>query len=691
MNEDKRLSITVPLIGLSDEDEQQYLDGCVQQGADSVFLMAPCDNIVRSKRAVKYQHLSPKILEPVPNQRICDLPSIELAEQWAQQYRSLAPRYLEKGIEPYIWICHTIGHGGALSTKEEAPFQTIVGTKGQVADGCFCPLDQEFVDYQCQFLAKIAASGAPLILLDDDFRLNAHGPVDLSCFCPLHLEYYNNRFGTQFTREELVERIMANDPVARANFETMNSDIMLEFAGALEKAVHAVNPTTRLGLASCRLHFSVEAPEIRALVRRLAGNTRPYIRVFGAPYHVKNNPRVLGHTIEMARAFHDYVNDGEIEVSSEGDTYPHSRFFADKTITKAYLLASRCAGLRNMLYYSYPVSASPREEPVYIEAIQELSTIRKELDLCLTADAIAEGLAPVISIQNTRAIPLRKDMSSKELCWPDEPVALDPMTRFGIPLSNTANAETGSAPVLFAGWHGYNLPDQKIGKLLDRGAIIDAQAAQWLMARGHDIGLEEMIALPQPPTFELYDGPLSKQYRNEQIWQLCAGDPVFFSLKLKNDAQACSHFVDGETGEVSIGSARYEKNGRRIFVLGFDFFGTKAGMQTVFNLARQEQLRNAAQWLGVGCHVYNQDNLYLLAYKKEREKTLFLIKTGLDSLPTVQLYLKEKPVSDLRFLDQDGPVAGSVPYTVSPTEDGWILEITRKLHCGDFLMVQFKA
>lgn len=689
MDKDKRLTVTVPLIGMNEQWEERYLNDCVQMGADSVFLMAPYDNIVRSKKPVRCAMFSDAILPPVPEQRVCDLPSMELVSHWADVYRELAPKYRAAGMEPYFWLCHTIGHGGELSTKVKTPFQALVGTNGKEAHGCYCPLDSGFRQYLLDVLATLAAADIPLILLDDDFRINYHEPdVDIGCFCPLHIKRFNEEYGTQYSREELSNRVFNNIGNTRAQFMKSVGDSMLELAADMEKTVHSINPNTRLGLATAMIHYSTEGYEIRQLAKALAGPTWPYIRVFGAPYHVHNDPSQLGYTVDTAKHFAAHF-DNEVEIISEGDTFPHSRFFTNQTVLETYLLAARCAGIRNMLHYPFPFAASPDYEPIYVQTAQKLTPTMELLDRLLPEGMAAEGVAPVMSFHNFANVPLSERMTPWERAWPDEPIAVQMLTQYGIPTVPYRQEDT--QPVFLAGHNACDYTPQQIEALLDRGAILDATAAAWLLEKGHDIGLESIQALNFTPTFEQYcDCPFSSVYQDEQVWLLSSAEASFFRLQPKSGAMIAGYFIDGESGVRTPSCVAYSKGNRKVFVLGVDLYQGQGSLQVLNNVARGEQLRLVSGWLGACAYTENHAFLYTAAYRNENYRTICLVQTNMDPCREIDLYLHSKPAGPVMFYSRNGQLASdALTYTVTQNGRGYRLHLDHTMMLGDLLMLTY--
>ena len=455
----------------------------------------------------------------------------------------------------------------------------------------------------------------------------------------------------------------------------------------MEQAVHKVNPHTRLGLATGMMHYSSERYDIRQLAKTLAGPTRPYLRVFGAPYHAKNNPMQVGYIVDTAKHLADHLRGFNIEIIGEGDTYPHTRFFTNKTALQTYLLASRCSGMRNMLHYPFCFAASPDFETIYVDTVRKLRPAMQMLDHLLPPEQAALGIQPVLTFGNLKNVPITSGMTKRERVWPDEPLALKMLTQFGIP--TIPAGQESSQPVLLAGYNGYGYSDEVLEGLLNQGAIIDATAARWLLTRGIDIGLEAVERLDTVPAFEQYSGHFSCRYRDEQVWLLCPGDTPFFSLRPKKDAQVAGWYIGGTDGSRVPSCVSYSCGRRKIFTLGFDFFSVRGSFQAVSNVARAEQIRNVCRWLGADCFVESDEFLYVNAYGCADHRTICLVQTNTDPCHQILLYVKECPEGTICFYDQGGQCP--VTYTLTPVAQGYALQLERTMGPGDLLVLTYQV
>ncbi len=280
---------------------------------------------------------------------------IEHFRKYVPELARLGKFFREAGIESGIWLGHTIGHSASLSGKE-TPFTSIVGctVQGELTteNGVFCPLDPKFQAYISEICATLASSGLPLLMLDDDFRLGYHGKLRFGCFCPEHLKWLKKTTGLELTAPEAAEKFRSNLEIRRALCRN-NSESLLELAGRIGKAVHAVAPETRIGIASCSGLWTGDGVDVATLLNTFNQNgTRPFLRIGAAPFW----SRIADHTgmiVEYARLQASWVSDKDIEIFAEGDTFPHSTFYTPASSLSAYDLALSAAGFPGILSYQY--------------------------------------------------------------------------------------------------------------------------------------------------------------------------------------------------------------------------------------------------------------------------------------------------------------------------------------------------
>ncbi|MCD9025553.1 hypothetical protein [Cohnella silvisoli] len=588
-------SVTIPLVPFRERQWEDYLDILRKMKADRALLFAPLDNICRTPVKVKKSIVGDAMLEPLPRQETIDTPSLELYRVWSDLLRERIADLQALDIEPAFWLGHTIGHGGSLSAGGDAAFQQIVGPEGKEAAGCYCPLDKAFAGYIGEALAVMAESGVGLILLDDDFRLHTHKPdASVGCFCPLHLQAFQEKTGIRMEREQLIKQALQGKPneIRRAWLEVLGESL-LGFAQRIEQAVHAVNPAARIGLATGMTLWSNEGVDMLSLLQALAGPTQPFLRTIGAPYWAKE-PSQAGWVIELTRLQQSWAGRWGVELAAEGDTFPHTRYHCSSSMLHAYQQGLITAGFPGMIHYPVVYSPPPDHEPGYVALQEESAPYYAALSRFFPADYGDVGVTPVYRPNNFMHVAMPEDIGQSAATWPEEPVALRYLARLGIPVAY----EDNEGPVLLSGYGAAGLPDEELERLLDRGAILDATAAIWLAERGIDVGFRSSNA-GKAPRFESFSEEIfSGSYTGHLIWLLTSGEGIYRAFDVLEGATVISRFEGNGEDERYPAVFLYENGqGRRFCVMAFDFYQARNGVQLVYNYARQEQLTRCLAWV----------------------------------------------------------------------------------------------
>lgn len=127
-----------------------------------------------------------------------------------------------------------------------------------------------------------------MIMLDDDFRLSSFRSYDMGCFCPLHLKEFYRLIGEEIPRKKIKWLVYTGGRNKyRDAYMDMLKSTLLEFAKKVEKTVHNINKDIRISACLVPSLWDIEGTDGIEIARTFAGETQPYLRFFGAPYHDK--------------------------------------------------------------------------------------------------------------------------------------------------------------------------------------------------------------------------------------------------------------------------------------------------------------------------------------------------------------------------------------------------------------------
>jgi len=268
-------------------------------------------------------------------------PLMQKTEEFMERYRTLRDAVAHDGIHGGILIQSLINHGDRGQSNKNVPFQGITGSDGTTCKNCFCPMDKDFQDYTQEMITLMSKENPEFLLLDDDFRMSNHRPVSEGCFCDLHMNAFNTRFGHNMSREELGAILDSDDDQAeiRKQWDDILRDGLLEMCHVIRAAIDAVNPDIRGGICMTNTEFDHSVDMINAL----SGTVRPLVRIANANYMesaLHDSSGVLTRAIRWRR----YVPENA-EIICEGDTCPHHLYSTSATGLRHQIAASLIGGV----------------------------------------------------------------------------------------------------------------------------------------------------------------------------------------------------------------------------------------------------------------------------------------------------------------------------------------------------------
>ncbi len=567
-----------------------------------------------------------------------DFPAFDLNE-----LGNFVSEFKKNNIEVGIWV-EALGHGVVLThermVRAKESFTLIEGADGGKIEGSYCPMDPDFREAFKRGMMKLAKCHPDILMIDDDFRLNARSAYYMGCFCKLHLNEFYKKIGEVVPRSELEKLIFTGGKNKyRDAYMEVSAQSLLDFAKYIRSGIDEIDPSIRLGACTFFENWDYCGTDAIELAKAFAGNTKPFLRTTGAPYSVINK---VHEVIEDTRLQAKWCNENGVEVFGEGDVYPRPRYNVPAKKLEIFDIGLLADGrLDGNLKYMIDYNQKIDYELGYIERHNNNEGLRNEIK-AIFKDKTETGV---------RSINIMHKIKNWEL--PDKCVP-DIANTLTLAFKNTSRKllagnsipstlSENEYPVLLIGENARYINESD----LKNGAILDAVAAKILTEKGYDVGLKSITDI---------DG-VKGEYFPEFNDEMAVSNCLFKNVECKEGAEVLSTFTPNN----AVASYRYENGqGQRFFVLALDMYLSQPTVNYCNNYYRQEQLVNAIEWAGnkkLPVKILKNPDLYIQAAKNENSMSVLLINNFADEIikPEIQL---DRCYNKIKFVNCDGELVG---------------------------------
>ena len=392
---------------------------------------------------------------------------------YAERFARLRKLITNPEFKIGILIQQTIGMSATWNKNPNRtlPWQRTV-TMENAPSIRFCPLDPDFRKYIRTSVAGLFKSKPDFILFDDDTRLYIQKQVE--CFCPRHVEYFNKKYGTKYTPEEL-QTAMKNAPEGAEilhQFAEARRETLADYVKMVRDELDKVNPDaegiycTNSGHVNEMLHYA----------RAAAGKNKVIVRNATGGYLercVRDIVFKKGHGEAIA-----VMHKGEIDILlDESDTCPHSLFSKTAHTMNFHIIFGLLHGHNGgKLWISNTRFYAPEPVKKYPEVIGRNQGLYRELNRTLK-DVQWQGAQRSIPAPDKD---LRPDFPGRYyhiMDWESKMTGY-----FGLP--HRCEKATVKGIHMFVGEQIKHFSDAELERFLSDGCILDASAAIEMGKRG---------------------------------------------------------------------------------------------------------------------------------------------------------------------------------------------------------------
>ena len=510
-------------------------------------------------------------------------------------------RYLkELGFEVGAWIW-------TFWIKNNTRFRNMRSIRGTEISEFMCPSDSGFVSFAADYIKEIASCGVDIILFDDDFRYGFQAETP-ACLCDGHIKLINKITGESSTREELYEHIVTGKKNKfRDAFLQVNGDLFKGFAKMVRQAVDTVSPEIRVGFCACMSSWDADGTDAYEIAKILAGSTKPLVRLIGAPYWAAMNAwgNQLQDVIELHRMESSWTKNGEIEIMAEGDVYPRPRINCPASFLEGFDTAVRASGCTDgILKYGIDYVSAADYETGYARFHERNKDTYKAIHKMFdskqsTGVRVYESMKKISEM--TMPTTVNKTVNPQDMFFSK---AARVLAYNSIP---TVYEGEGVCGIVFDE-NARNMPLQA----LKNGLITDIAAAEILISRGVDVGIESITEEVTDAAFEYFSENGNRiQMMNARV----------YDIKLKEKAEILSYTETLSGKRIPVSYFYENADGNRFLVLNIN---TRCDNFNIFrHYARSRQLADAVLCFTgkrLPAYSYSNPQMYIQC-KTDGEKT----------------------------------------------------------------------
>lgn len=598
-------------------------------------------------------------------------PPLPLAEIRARAatLAQVIPRFKAIGVSAGINHLATIGHlDENLGDSLQEPWQRLVDYDGSVSRSCYCASDPRMREYVRDSYVALAGAGPDFLWVDDDLRLESHGPIRFACFCDRCLSQFSQRTGRAWDRESLVKAFRSGPGAERLTIRRQwldhNRTTLRDLLAVIRSAVDGEHPDIPLGLMTGEAAYSGYGFTAWAAAmsgpRRLPVKWRP-----GGGFYADDVPsELLGKAHSVGRQV-ALLPAAIGDVQYEHENFPYQRLKKSVTTFTLEIAAAIGAGCTGAAINCLGMGYDPIDE--YRPYFAGIRSRRGFYDAATATfgRSDCEGLWAAFTRDHFAAAKLDGDWFTASP-WGGRLRTFDELSAIGLP---PAYSREGGRVTVLDGDGCLEFTRDELLKLLAGGVIMDVPALQRLqemgleehvgfVARGRKDAdsIERFTADPINGRFDGWRRDCRPSFHGEPTWLLEPASPR---------ARPLSELIDFRAVTSGPVSGVFQNDlGGRVAVFGY------YPWRWLQSLAKASQLKSLARWLSrdaLPAYVTSFTKASLWCRRDPHGRPAMLLMNGsADPQETVSIHVRD--VARLEAVRADGrrellePHAADGPY-----------------------------
>lgn len=414
---------------------------------------------------------------------------------YVEAFRALQMCRKNQDIKIGILLQQTIGHNAVWNPAfdKELEWQRTVRSNGETSVR-FCPAGEEFRRYISEAVMALTREKPDFLIVDDDARLDIRADKGVcECFCPVHTALFNEKYGTDYTPEELREAVSSAEDHAPLLWQFIDaaSETLADYMRLLRQSADRIAP----GIPMMLCGNSGNAGKKGGWAKILAGENHPAMLRIGNGSYMENAPRAITQRF-AATAAQKFTEPADVLLLDEADTCPHNCYSKSARTMHLHIAVGLLNGLdgaklwiTDMRHYDPEITAP------YAEILEKYRNFYPVLHQSVKSIAWQGAL---VSIPHPEALP----HPEQPKWWRHGMWVTSYLSLFGLPF-RYGSAGAGGLHLL-SGNDPDGFSDAELDRMLSEAALIDSAAAAKLIERGFSekIGVKEIRKLTLPVSGE---------------------------------------------------------------------------------------------------------------------------------------------------------------------------------------------